>query len=65
MTRCAFTSNQAVGGAAGKRGSPGQGLGGGIYVASLATAGGVGADVTGNRASTGNEDEFGALSSHS
>jgi hypothetical protein len=50
-----------VGGAAGKHGSAGQGIGGGIYIASLATADGVDTDITGNSASTSNDDLFGVV----
>jgi hypothetical protein len=61
INHTSITGNQAVGGAAGKHGSDGQGIGGGIYIASLATAGGVDTDITGNFASTSNDDLFGVF----
>jgi hypothetical protein len=59
INHTSITGNQAVGGAAGKHGSAGQGVRGGIYVASIATASGIDTDITGNSASTSNDDVFG------
>jgi hypothetical protein len=56
-----MTGNQALGGAAGNHGSAGQGIGGGLYVAAFATAGGMDTDITGNFASTDNDDVFGVF----
>jgi hypothetical protein len=57
-----ITHNQAIGGGAGSGGSAGQGIGGGVYFAS----GGVvcldlftSMNITGNTASTSNNDVFG------
>jgi hypothetical protein len=61
INHSSITGNQAVGGAAGKHGSAGQGIGGGIYVAAIATAGGMDTDITGNLASTSNNDVFGVF----
>jgi photosystem II stability/assembly factor-like uncharacterized protein len=55
------TGNQALGGAAGMLGSAGQGIGGGLYVAAFATADGMDTDITGNLASTSNDDVFGVF----
>jgi hypothetical protein len=59
-----ITNNQATGGEAGDGGSDGQGIGGGVYFA----AGGVvcldlftSMNITGNRASTSNNDVFGVF----
>jgi hypothetical protein len=52
---------QAVGGAAGRHGSVGQGLGGGIYIESLAAAGGMDTDINGNSASSSGDDVFGVF----
>jgi hypothetical protein len=56
--------NQAIGGAVGRGGNTGQGIGGGVYFASggivcldLPTS----ADITGNTASTSNDDVFGVF----
>ena len=64
VTGSTVTSNSATGGAAGSGGSSGQGIGGGVYFAS----GGVGCldlftslKITGNTASTSNDDVFGVF----
>jgi hypothetical protein len=63
ITTSAISSNQASGGAAGSSGSAGQGIGGGVYFAS----GGACLDlftslnITGNTASTSNNDIFGVF----
>jgi hypothetical protein len=56
-----IAGNQALGAAAGKHGSAGQGIGGGIYITSLATAGGIDTDITGNSASASDDDVFGVF----
>jgi hypothetical protein len=61
INHTSITENQAVGGAAGKHGSAGQGIGGGIYIAASATAGEVDTIITGNFASTSNDDVFGVF----
>jgi hypothetical protein len=64
VTGSTITNNQADGGAAGTGGSVGDGLGGGVYFAS----GGVvcvdlftSLNITGNTASTSNDDVFGVF----
>jgi hypothetical protein len=64
VTTSTVKQNQATGGAAGSRGSAGQGIGGGAY---FATGGTVSLDsatlagITGNTASTSNNDIFGVF----
>jgi len=63
VTSSTVTANSATGGAAGGGGSAGQGIGGGVYLAAGGTVcldASTVANITGNAASTSNNDIFGA-----
>jgi hypothetical protein len=57
----ALVGNLAVGGIAGSGGSLDEGIGGGIYIASLAEAGALDTLIFANEASTSNDNIFGIL----
>jgi hypothetical protein len=64
VTGSTVTGNSATGGAAGSGGSAGQGIGGGVYFAAGGTACldlFTSLNITGNTASTSNNDVFGVF----
>ena len=56
-----ITGNQATGGTAGAGGQDGQGIGGGVYIFNGGRVSARHTNISGNHASTSNDDVFGPL----
>jgi hypothetical protein len=56
-----ITGNQATGGPAGAGGTAGQGIGGGVYIFGDSRVSARDTDISGNHASTSNDDVFGFI----